>query len=153
MSDANAKVPFMKIVQFVLIGLLVGGLAGAGFAGWVWWQGQTELGAMQVAKTDLENQLQTQGDVHKKELEKRDRTIARLEARADIARALTELDRRNFGTVGDKLEEASKHLEGDADAASLQMAIGNVEVAPSDDLSGAREQILGLAKQADELLK
>ena len=99
------------------------------------------------------DQLQTQGDVHKKELEKRDRTIARLEARADIARALTELDRRNFGTVGDKLEEASKHLEGDADAASLQMAIGNVEVAPSDDLSGAREQILGLAKQADELLK
>ena len=44
-------------------------------------------------------------------------------------------------------------VEGDADAASLQMAIGNVEVAPSDDLSGAREQILGLAKQADELLK
>jgi len=153
MSDTpNARVPFMKAAQFVLIGLLVGLLAGSGLAGWAWWQGQAQLTELQTERDDLQEQLQTQGQVHKDELAKRDQRIARLEARADIARALVQLDQRNFGTVNERLKDASDHLEGDADAASLQMAITNVSVTASEDLAGPREQLLALSKQADELV-
>lgn len=153
MSDAPApRVPFVKAAQLVIYGLLAGLVVGAGFAGWVWWQGQQQLTEqLDVNQTQAAELNKVRADSEQQAADMA-RSISRLEARADIARALQELDNRNFGVVGERLSQAAAHLEGDADAASLVQAIGNVTVAASEDLAGPRARLTDLARQADTLL-
>lgn len=80
--------------------------------------------------------------------------VALLGARVEVARALMELDDRNFGQVSKYLAAAAEQLDAVSTEAARQVAtdLEGLDIRVSSDLEDQRNAIVSIAEQLDSLL-
>ncbi len=144
-----------------LIGAVVLVVLAGGLYFWGLHQGRGELAAQ---KTQYESRISSvQADLQKQtvELATANNRIAFLQARASIYRTAVDLDRRNFGTANEHLQEAVAFLgKVSGGGAGLDMdqlevvrtSISQMNINVATDLETQRDQVLKLGSQLDAMM-
>lgn len=125
------------------------------------WQ---ERGRASATVAELEQRitaLEADRDSTAADLSTAEARIQLLRARALLFETALDLERRNFGVANERLDAASERLASvDAGAAgisepqleALRSQIAEADLRVAEDLAGQREQILGYARQLEEMM-
>lgn len=153
MADEPKKSSWMRLPIAFLIGLGLGlGTGGAG-AGYVWWNGQQDLAAAQTEIEDVKAASERALQEHTKALDAELQKGVDLSVRIEVARAIAELDRQNFGTAEDHVQAAQGALDkASSDVQEAAKNLGNIKI-DADTAGGARDTLVALAKSLDAALK
>lgn len=146
--------PKVRRGRRLLTGLVAGLVLGGGAGGYAWYTTQQAATALQQEQAD---QLDACRQVRKGLEEHAAAASARLsvlEARVEVARALMELDERNFGSAKKSMAAAravlaKADLEGKGEVVA---AFQEFRLVVGDDLAESRQALLGFSQSLDQLL-
>ena len=145
----------------IVIGVVVLVAVAVGLYFWGLHQGRGELATQ---KAQYETRISSvQADLQKRttELAVANNRIAFLQARASIYRTAVDLDRRNFGTANEHLQEAAAFLaKVSSDGGGLDMdqlaavrkSVSQTNINVATDLETQRDQVLKFGSQLDAMM-
>lgn len=150
-----------RSLNAILIGALVLVALAVGLYFWGLHQGRGELAAQKAQYEARIGSMQADLQKQTAELAAAGNRISFLQARAAIYRTAVDLDRRNFGTANEHLQEAASFLgKVSGDGAGLDMdrlaavrkSVSQMNINVATDLETQRDQVLELGSQLDAMM-
>jgi hypothetical protein len=150
-DETKPGIPLTARLKNLFIGGLIGLALGGGWAGYVWWTGGVALTEAQDAHAADLAAAKVAAEALNTELDSERRKVALLGARADVSRAMENLEQQNYGVVSNMLKRAAQRLEGvdGATAIADNLRSHTIDAAMPE---ASKELILGMAGELDAVI-